>query len=258
MNCVKAKDVLGMYLDGELRQRHRCAVQEHLEACESCRGELTSLSSISARLSSLPVCEPGEAFYRRLFQRVWEQRQPASTMSGRYVWGAALAATAMLALFLTLRPPLEPVEQATRPAVSAPQMADVRPEPPARLSAASQLAQVADASATQAPPVNPSAMPKPLTQPRRLRVARGVTAARAPRSPSVEESPSPTPQQVAAVSEALARLSTVAQETGDALHRAVVLQAKRQETARETLESAFSAFAVSPVTTGEVPETHEL
>ena len=257
MNCVKAKDVLGMYLDGELRQRHRCAVQEHLEACESCRGELTSLSSVSARLSSLPVCEPGEAFYRRLFQRVWEQREPARP-GARYVWGAALAATAMLALFLTLRPPLEPVEQVTRPAVNAPQVTEAPSQPPARLSAAAQSTQVPSASEPQASAVRPSAAPKPLTQPRRLRVARGPFTARAPQRPSAEESPSPTPEQVAAVSEALARLTTAAQETGDALHRAVVLQAKRQETARETLETAFSAFAVSPVTTGEVPETHEL
>lgn len=270
MNCVKARDLLGMYLDGELRGRRRRSVQDHLEACESCRSELAWLSSISARLTALPVCEPNEAFYRRLFQRVWEQRQTARPGT-RYVWGTALAAAAMLVLFMVVRPSPEPVElagtqrkggravevAAVQPAAPKP-APDVQPEPP---EARRQPLQAAMASPARMSGSRPAKVARAHSRPVRVARPRAVGLASRPEIASIsrdDERPAPTQEQVAAVSEALLRLTAAAQETGDALHRAVVLQAKQQETARVTLEMAFSAFAASPVGDGKAPVTDEL
>lgn len=266
MNCAKTRDLLGMYLDGEVQPRHRGAIREHLEACESCRAELASVSSLSAQLAALPTCEPDEAFYRRLFQRLWEERQPARP-GARYVWQAALAAAAMLALFFSLRPPAAPVEQVGNPTTAARRVAAITqpavPESPtaSRALDVTPTPQTAGAAKRRASAAGADKQTLSPARPRRVRAARRLVVAQrpaAPESPDRTKPPEPTPEQVAAVSDALLRLTTAAEETGSALHRAVALQAKRQISARETLETAFSAFAASPVTKSEVPESHEL
>ena len=49
------RDQLGAYLDGELREPARQAVQAHLETCPACRAELAELRRLSETLRQAPL-----------------------------------------------------------------------------------------------------------------------------------------------------------------------------------------------------------
>lgn len=59
MKCVEVKEHLETFLDGEIGTKLRDNIELHLDSCESCRAELTKLSSISSLLKKdLPVSAP--------------------------------------------------------------------------------------------------------------------------------------------------------------------------------------------------------
>lgn len=51
------RNKLNAYLDGELNERSRAQVEEHLQVCADCRDELEGLRSLSERLQAAPLPE---------------------------------------------------------------------------------------------------------------------------------------------------------------------------------------------------------
>lgn len=113
MNCQQARDLLSLYVDGELPATERSGLEEHLERCEDCRCELEELRALVDALGSLPE-EPlptgfGERLHARLVRRSWRavvapslgRLLPASfsEVSFSPVWMRAVA-VACLVVFL--------------------------------------------------------------------------------------------------------------------------------------------------------------
>ena len=52
--CEQIREELSAYLDGELSEQDRSALDTHLRACEACREMLEELKGVSATISDLP------------------------------------------------------------------------------------------------------------------------------------------------------------------------------------------------------------
>ncbi len=65
MECDKAKELLSAYLDGEVTEKERHLVEEHLDSCKSCRQELEELRRIVGLVASLPKEAAPEGFAQR-------------------------------------------------------------------------------------------------------------------------------------------------------------------------------------------------
>jgi anti-sigma factor RsiW len=97
MACIDEKK-LSAYLDGELPEEERPAVQEHLALCAACRREAARLAFVSEVLDSLEGLEPSPYFAPRLKHLV--SRRERGRRVGRIVVAAAAAAAAALSLLL--------------------------------------------------------------------------------------------------------------------------------------------------------------
>ena len=89
MNCQQARDLLSLYVDGELPAAERAELEEHLEHCEECRCELAELRALVNALGALPQ-EPlpagfGERLHARLVRRSW--RMAVAPSVGRLLRG---------------------------------------------------------------------------------------------------------------------------------------------------------------------------
>lgn len=65
MECDKAKELLSAYLDGEVTEKERHLLEEHLASCKSCRQELEELRRIVGLVASLPKEAAPEGFAQR-------------------------------------------------------------------------------------------------------------------------------------------------------------------------------------------------
>ncbi len=65
-NETKTKELLPLYLEGELDDAQRKQVELHLASCEDCRTEF----SLLRRVAEQPVPDPGEAFWATMPERV--------------------------------------------------------------------------------------------------------------------------------------------------------------------------------------------
>ena len=63
------RESLSDWLDEQLAGNRRTEVQAHLDACESCRGELARLREVSARVRALPLRPLPPGFMQRLARR---------------------------------------------------------------------------------------------------------------------------------------------------------------------------------------------
>lgn len=257
MNCRKAGNLLSAYLDRELKSGLRQRVRAHLEQCQACSRELDVMASISAQVASVPAHEPNEAFYRRLFERLWERRQAASLVP-RLVFAVGTAAVAALLAFAVLRSnaPQQPGLREVAQAISRPEPVAVAqerkpvPEEPAVVAAA------------------PSALRRwhrvgTALAPRRTSVRRwGRSAADLPSRGTTEaaskpaKTSKPTTQEIALVSEAIFRLREATSGASNSVQEAARAHTEPQIDARETLQEAFEPFRSAKPTTFEVGNSH--
>ncbi len=70
MECDKAKELLSAYLDGEVTEKERHLLEEHLDSCKSCRQELEELRRIVGLVASLPKEAAPEGFAQRTVARL--------------------------------------------------------------------------------------------------------------------------------------------------------------------------------------------
>lgn len=70
MDRCRFFDLLSSYLDGQLKDKERLELQEHLKACSLCQKELNTLKSISSGLKKWQVPELGDSFDRTVQDRI--------------------------------------------------------------------------------------------------------------------------------------------------------------------------------------------
>ena len=114
MTCRQIQNELSAYLDGELADAGRAAVQTHLDGCEACRQRLAQLQRLNDGVARLPRLEPPTDFVPEMFRKLRsEARQPVSWVDVvfRPLWlkvpmeAVALIALAVGVIFAVRQPP---------------------------------------------------------------------------------------------------------------------------------------------------------
>jgi hypothetical protein len=253
MNCRKAGNLLSAYLDRELKPGLRQRVRAHLEQCQACAREFDLAASISAQLASVPAHEPNEAFYRRLFERLWDRRQ-ATSLVPRLVFAVGTAALAALLAFAVLRSNVPQqagpgevgqVEPSPAPAPVAQEPRPV-PEKPAVVAAAPSTLRPWHRSGTAAVPHRTSVR----------RLGRSAADLSSRGTTEAAQTSKPTAQEIALVSEAILRLREATSGASNTVQEAAQAHSEPQIDARETLQEAFEPFRSARPTTFEVGNNH--
>ena len=122
MTLCWSEGELRAYLDGELPSRDMGRVAGHLRECAACRTSCEELSARSQRLEFLLAALPEPEGVIAI--PAPPLRQPAG-----WVWGAATAAAACLAIAVTLAPKYTAARMAARPVPPAPAAAARQPPP---------------------------------------------------------------------------------------------------------------------------------
>jgi predicted anti-sigma-YlaC factor YlaD len=66
MSCKTIKELLSVYIDGELDRVDILRVEEHIEKCENCANILESYKSISINVKSIEIPKPSEKVLRNI------------------------------------------------------------------------------------------------------------------------------------------------------------------------------------------------
>jgi hypothetical protein len=69
MDCIQARGLLSLYMDDALDKGTRKSLQEHLQACVSCRTEFDSLQSLMKNVESFGMLKAPEDFLEKLHVR---------------------------------------------------------------------------------------------------------------------------------------------------------------------------------------------
>jgi len=96
MGCNRLKDCLDTYVDGELPERERAGLDEHLRGCAACSELLARERRLRQMLNALPVSEPSPGFMQEITMRA-----SAQTSSRRRQWMAALGGALAAGLAIT-------------------------------------------------------------------------------------------------------------------------------------------------------------
>lgn len=89
MSHRRARKLLNAYLDGELEERERKLVEEHLKACSSCSKELEALKAIDEMVKTRTTHRPSEEYWKTLPARV-RSRIIAEQERAKPVWSKGL------------------------------------------------------------------------------------------------------------------------------------------------------------------------
>ncbi len=88
MKCKKVRKELTAYLDGELKDKKRRIISEHLEGCPDCKKEFIILSQQDELLGQMETIEPSVNFRAQFWQKVRtiEISAEAAERSPRFGW----------------------------------------------------------------------------------------------------------------------------------------------------------------------------
>ena len=81
MDCRKVKELFSDYIDGNLDEIERKALEDHLAACAECRAECDSLLNSWEMLTDFVVPPVGDQFTRQVMQKI-NDRGSQSVVSG--------------------------------------------------------------------------------------------------------------------------------------------------------------------------------
>lgn len=73
MDCREIKELIPIYLDGELESQDHRLVAEHLLSCEACRAEAQTIEKSWEMLGELDPIEPDPNYMTRFRKRISEQ-----------------------------------------------------------------------------------------------------------------------------------------------------------------------------------------
>ena len=104
MNCSRVKDMLVDYAEGTLSGRKKAAVEDHLSACEACRGELSQIETLKENILSVETPEHDADFWqrfnRKLSQRLADIEEPAA--GRRFAWQLRFSLAGVVVVVLLL------------------------------------------------------------------------------------------------------------------------------------------------------------
>ncbi|TVM13871.1 hypothetical protein DPQ33_18035 [Oceanidesulfovibrio indonesiensis] len=108
--CRKYQKRLGAYLDGELSERERAAIERHLSVCSSCRASMESMKRLAPIMKQLgPAPIPPYLSSRILAEAYAEAEKPKTRFMKKWpesfsprVWGLEGLTTTALVLGLVL------------------------------------------------------------------------------------------------------------------------------------------------------------
>jgi anti-sigma factor RsiW len=104
MRCSRIHKRLSAFLDGELPEKERKSISEHLKTCEICQGELEGLSLVSDSLDILGAKTAPPFFGARVKRRVagLERRRSLPAPALERVRRATIPAAAVALLCLSI------------------------------------------------------------------------------------------------------------------------------------------------------------
>jgi anti-sigma factor RsiW len=70
MKCAKVRKNLSAYLDGQLEEKEKVFLEEHLRSCFSCQEEYNLFQRVDGLLEKIEPIEPTETFHPRLWQKI--------------------------------------------------------------------------------------------------------------------------------------------------------------------------------------------
>ena len=73
MSHRKIKQLLGAYLDGELRGKEKAVMEEHLKGCVECSEELRTLQILNRKIKEEKIRFPADAYWDTFPKRVMER-----------------------------------------------------------------------------------------------------------------------------------------------------------------------------------------
>src|SRR5512137_2519857 len=98
------------FIDGELGAGNRSRFLEHVDGCAACRRELSTLQAVARSVREQAVEQPSPSFDGRLMAEIGREGRPRGLASWvaalrlRPAWAVSLAAVAVVALLLVVRP----------------------------------------------------------------------------------------------------------------------------------------------------------
>jgi hypothetical protein len=105
MNCTEIKDMLSLYIDGELDEKEQKIIEEHIITCESCRKELEQYKKIIYMLQNLIEEEPPKGFCKRLHEKLLKTKQDRKINTrARWVKYGSIAAVFVLIVLVVYGP----------------------------------------------------------------------------------------------------------------------------------------------------------
>jgi predicted anti-sigma-YlaC factor YlaD len=113
MDCRNIKDLLSSFIESELSESERAAVEEHLHACDGCRKEKELLEKTWAMLDGYKAPALSRNFSVNLMAKIREQRGARPNLA--FVLAPVMASVCVIIavyLFVQNRPPIEqPAEE---------------------------------------------------------------------------------------------------------------------------------------------------
>ena len=102
--CKEHALALSAFVDGELTERERAALIEHMDSCEGCREHLAELMAMHAAFADLEEYDAPDGFAESVMERLHEESTPKKRTARRaWVPIAACAAIVLLAVGGPLR-----------------------------------------------------------------------------------------------------------------------------------------------------------
>jgi HEAT repeat protein len=100
MTCEEIEIRMAEYWSRTLSPEQEAALEAHLAACETCRGDAQRLGSLWRDLARLPAPEPGAGMLERFYETLAAYRDGAASGMERrsFVWAWQIAAGVALAL----------------------------------------------------------------------------------------------------------------------------------------------------------------
>ncbi len=80
MECKKAREIIDFYIDGDITQKEKEELEEHLKTCISCNRYYEDMLRIHGMLSSEEYLEPREGFTQRVISSLPKRRKLFSWM----------------------------------------------------------------------------------------------------------------------------------------------------------------------------------
>lgn len=137
-SCQRIESQLSAFIDGELAQSRSREIQQHVDACASCRQVADQLRIMVGQSANLEDLQPPEDLFDRVYAAV-QQEKSTRARSRRWIWLALPApavAAGLTALFILWPPGPDP--QPSRPQATAKRSGPAKQLAPAKMVASAK------------------------------------------------------------------------------------------------------------------------